>query len=67
MAAKQLDGTGQQWAELNARFGGNGLALKFSFSLTPNSVPSLRLPSGSSTRRFVFARNMAWRWLRLKS
>jgi WD40 repeat protein/transcriptional regulator with XRE-family HTH domain len=28
LAAKQLDGTSQQWAELNARFGGNGLALK---------------------------------------
>src|SRR5262249_10460852 len=28
LAAKQLEGTSQQWAELNARFGGNGLALK---------------------------------------
>ena len=28
LAPKQLDGTAQQWAELNARFGGNGLALK---------------------------------------
>src|SRR6266545_3508581 len=27
-APKKLDGTLQQWAELNARFGGNGLALK---------------------------------------
>jgi WD40 repeat protein/transcriptional regulator with XRE-family HTH domain len=28
LAAKQLDGTSQQWGELNARYGGNGLALK---------------------------------------
>ena len=28
LAPKQLSGTGQQWAELTARFGGNGLALK---------------------------------------
>jgi WD40 repeat protein/transcriptional regulator with XRE-family HTH domain len=28
LAPKQLRGTSQQWAELNARFGGNGLALK---------------------------------------
>ena len=28
LAPKKLDGTLQQWAELNARFGGNGLALK---------------------------------------
>src|SRR5205823_648195 len=28
LASKQLDGTGHQWAELNTRFGGNGLALK---------------------------------------
>ncbi len=28
LAAKQLDGTGRHWAELNARCGGNGLALK---------------------------------------
>jgi transcriptional regulator with XRE-family HTH domain len=28
LAAKHLDGTSQQWAGLNARFGGNGLALK---------------------------------------
>jgi WD40 repeat protein/transcriptional regulator with XRE-family HTH domain len=28
LAHKQLEGTGQQWAEFNARFAGNGLALK---------------------------------------
>src|SRR5216683_7815058 len=28
LAPKQLEGTSQQWGELNARFGGNGLALK---------------------------------------
>jgi transcriptional regulator with XRE-family HTH domain len=28
LAPKQLDGTSQQWTELTARFGGNGLALK---------------------------------------
>jgi transcriptional regulator with XRE-family HTH domain len=28
LAPKQLNGTDQHWAELNARFGGNGLALK---------------------------------------
>jgi WD40 repeat protein/transcriptional regulator with XRE-family HTH domain len=28
LASKQLEGTSQQWGELNARFGGNGLALK---------------------------------------
>jgi WD40 repeat protein/transcriptional regulator with XRE-family HTH domain len=28
LASKQLEGTSEQWAELNARFGGNGLALK---------------------------------------
>jgi transcriptional regulator with XRE-family HTH domain len=28
LAPKKLDGTRQQWAELNARLGGNGLALK---------------------------------------
>jgi hypothetical protein len=28
LAPKHLAGTGEQWTELNARFGGNGLALK---------------------------------------
>src|SRR4051794_18492846 len=48
LAPKRLDGTGQQWAELNARFGGNG--------------PALNVVAESIRERFSAARSVpCWR------